>query len=113
MPVCLLVRVFGVQGKEGKEMMFDEMIFSLALLVGFLIVVAAIAVIIRATINSNTGPESVTIGRTVVTSCKECKLHRDKDNPVMPVMPIVMCLETAKIVYNPSKIPWWCPYANK
>lgn len=89
------------------------MILSLALLVGFLVVVAAIAVIIRDTINSATDPESVTIGRTIVTCCKECKLHRDKDNPVMPVMPVVVCLETAKVVYNPSKIPWWCPYAGR
>ena len=58
-------------------------------------------------------PDAVIIGRKRVTSCITCKLHSETDNPVMPAMPIVKCMEENRISYNPGKIPRWCPYANK
>jgi hypothetical protein len=48
-----------------------------------------------------------------VTCCQYCKMAEIKDNIVNNKFPVVKCRETAKVCYNPMKIPRWCPYAKK
>ena len=56
--------------------------------------------------------QRVFVGRQRVTCCQCCPMADIKDNPVYGKMPIVKCMETAKICYAPMQIPGWCPYAD-
>ena len=111
MPVDLLVWIFGVQSKEAESMKPEPVTFSVFLnqcLIEWRKLKAEIGEHIL-----GKSPDVVMIGRKRVTSCLTCKMHSEKDNPVMPAMPIVKCMEENRINYNPGKIPRWCPYANK
>ena len=54
----------------------------------------------------------VYVGRKRVSACQFCPMAEVKDNPVYGKMPIVKCMEEAKVCYQPMQIPRWCPYAN-
>jgi hypothetical protein len=57
--------------------------------------------------------ECVYVNHKRTTCCQFCSMAEINDNIVNNKFPVVKCMETAKVCYNPMKIPRWCPYAKK
>jgi len=79
-------------------------------LMGIAVIVVAGVLIYRAIVPQ--APDAVYVGRTRVTSCLTCPMMETQENPVATAFPIMKCRETAKMCYNPTKIPGWCPYVH-
>ena len=69
-----------------------------------------IAILIKPSLVSQV--ECVYVNHKRVSCCQFCPMAEVKDNIVNNKFPVVKCRETAKICYQPMKIPRWCPYAK-
>lgn len=58
-------------------------------------------------------PVTAKINNKIYTACMFCPYVLIKDNPVSKTQLIYKCAATGmKLLYNPKKIPGWCPHAN-
>lgn len=74
------------------------------------VVITWLSITLRGVVLS--GPEFVYVGRRRVTCCQFCSMSEIKENVVNSKFPLIKCRETAKVCYQPMKIPGWCPYAK-